>query len=137
MSDEMRRDHDSGHSPLRTEISQVRSEVTRLQTLVLDTVERLAVLETSARFADQQRQLLIETTGRVSERLGEIITTIKGYEPLARDIGELKQRVSKHDEVIIDAGGQIKGAARIWNLVWAGLGFLVATAMAWLKVRVG
>jgi hypothetical protein len=41
-------------------------------TLLLDVLERLAIMETSGKLADEQRQGLIFSTNKLSERLGEI-----------------------------------------------------------------
>lgn len=69
-------------------------------TLLLDIHERMAILEQSIKFADMQRQMLIETTTKLNDRLEPFRALIDSVNRLASETKEIKQQVQTHDRVV-------------------------------------
>lgn len=98
------------------------ADFTRLQSLILDVIERLSILETSARFADQQRQSLIDTTAKLNERLEPFRELGASVSGIRAEVEKLKKIVDSHREYFIEIKGGIKLMKFVWWAVWAAIG---------------
>lgn len=104
-----------------------------IQTLLLDLLQRTAVLETSTRLSDGQRTELISTITRLGDRLGEVTGAIKTLSRLDEDVQALNERLDKHDELFAEARGGLRVARVFWSVVWGTVGGLIGLIVAWLK----
>lgn len=107
----------------------------RLQTLLLDLGERLTILEVSFKFADSQRQSLLDVTGRISEQLRPLGRTAEDVRELTKQIDDLTKRVDKYDVVVAEARGGAKMAKILWSILWAAVGGIVSMVALWFKVK--
>jgi len=109
----------------------------RVQTLILDSIERLAILETSHKFADLQRQSLIESTEKLSGRLGEVSNALHGYGELNERVKAIASRIDAHDVIFAEARGGIRAAKVFWSCFWATVGVAITLTATWLRSHGG
>jgi len=114
-------------------VHSVHTSLERLQTLILDSIERLAILETSHKFGDLQRHALIDSTEKLSSRLTEVSSALHGYGELNERVKAISARLDAHDVVFAEARGGIRATKIFWSAIWAAVGMMVAGTIAYLK----
>jgi hypothetical protein len=111
------------------------TDFSRLQTLILDAIERLAVLETSGQYADMQRQSLLDSIARLGDRLDHFAKSAGALEVLSTRVDSLTRRIEKLDALVSEIRGGVKVTKVLWSAIWAIVGAAIAVVAAWAKLR--
>lgn len=100
--------------------------------LLLDIVERLATLEQSAKFADMQRQMLIQATDKLNDRLAPFHTLIASVDRLSADVEIVTATVDSHDKTLAEVRAVLRA------IKWLGgfVAFVFTSAIALLALRI-
>lgn len=122
----------------------LRDELGRLQTLVLDALERLAILETSQKFTDAQRVELLGSVTRLSQQIGEVTIGIRDVVTIRADLSSirseasaLRARLDGHDLVLAETRGGIRATRIVWGIIWAVFGAAIAILGTIVKIKSG
>lgn len=107
--------------------------------VLLDAIERLAILETKVQFSDLQRTELLTTTSRLGDRLGEIALGIRGLSELSARVTELEERhhvldarLDAHDLIFAETKGGLRAARFVWGVLWGIVGASVGALVSWI-----
>jgi hypothetical protein len=115
-------------------------DISSLNSLILDAIERLAIVETSGKFSDLQRAELLTTINRLGDRLGEATLAIRGISELIARVARLEERsaaldarLDAHDLVFAKTEGGLRAIRVVWGVVWSIVGATVALFVEHVK----
>lgn len=94
--------------------------------LLLDALERVAVLEAVNRFSELQRQELLATTSKLSGQLGEIALGLRGMSDINARVAALEASRHAHDLRVAKTEGGVLVAKLAWGVIWGLLGAGIA-----------
>lgn len=101
--------------------------------LLLDALERLAILETTNRFTELQRGELLATIAKLSGQLGDIAGGIRSVSEILVRLAALEARAHAHDLVFAETKGGVRAAKLAWSVIWALIGASIAVLGLWFK----
>lgn len=111
-----------------------------LNTIVLDLVERVVTLETTGRFTDGQLRDLLQSTTKLSERLGDVAIGLRSVSDLVIRLTAvegkhqaLDTRIDAHDLVFAKTEGGIRATSFISRILWAIIGAGLTGLGIWVK----